>query len=481
MLSRVLPPAVLFSLGVVFASPAAAIRHFSVPTGVYPTIQSAVTAAQAAGPGDELNYIELGASPINVSGPTAIDGTKFSPTRQLVIRPDPSVPGLKRVAIASYDPGSLIFDLVAGTGEGHAVLQDLDIVRAVTNLGDLIHLVGFGHATIERCRIGAISTPGPAGAACMVITYPYSDVVRNCIFFAQYPATFSRDLQLTICSDPANSLFLYNNVFADYGVYGVDLNDGQMGSLLVLRNNVLSNNPGIAVLSDPTAFASNVALNVVVRSSYNAVMILPGHDEAVSGALAIEGANLKTMARTDLSASFVQSDWGPAAAGDANPDFFRLIATGALHGSPATDWGVNVFNGSPDAEDIAVIDDIERDPRPSGPGTGHTDRGADQIEVAAAGVEPPGIQSLLWAAPLGNPASRLRIGFRTAEAGRLILEAFDLCGRRLMHAEREVSAAANGSFTEIVPVRPGLVFYRVRLVARSGRTAESNGRVALLR
>jgi hypothetical protein len=316
----------------------------------------------------------------------------------------------------------------------------------------------------------------------MLIQYPNDIVIRNCLFFSAVPGDMDYGIVAANFADDTNSLYLYNNVVADYQLRGVDITGAAVpGPLLVVRNNVVANHPAVA--PEPLAFRSDVNLNMIVLSTHNAVFASAGFGEAVFGAQPVSGFPTGTMvrlARADLGPSFVQPAWNALPEWDPNPDFYRLVAAGPLHAAAP---GVTVTDGAPDPPDIAVRDDWEKDGRPGGL-PAHTDRGADQLEagIASAAGDLRGGSAVLWVSPARNPtrgALGLRVG--CAKAGELALELYDVAGRLVHRSHREVAAGWHGGFEGPGQETSGQFFYRLRLTARDGTSSEARGRITIVR
>ena len=92
--------------------------------------------------------------------------------------------------------------------------------------------------------------------------------------------------------------------------------------------------------------------------------------------------------------TFQQVLWRVDPANDPNLNLFRLEYGGILHHDDA-DRGVRVDDGLPNMPDLAVVNDLERDPRP-GNDRERTDRGADQVTIFDVVLD------------LGLPSSRSR-------------------------------------------------------------------------
>ncbi|NOT33521.1 MAG: right-handed parallel beta-helix repeat-containing protein [Candidatus Eisenbacteria bacterium] len=445
------------------ANPAAA-GTYVVPSAQYPSLQSAVGAAAASA--DAQNEIHVGGAPLFTSAVVTITNA-FHENHRLVIRP---VPGMNRAFIASQNGSERIFDVQGAT---NVRFQDLDIVRFSTNDNDLMFLDGCTDVLIERCRIGSIWTSvgsaGPWGN--IVIRYPINVVIRNCMVFSHRFGNFDYGITASL-GDDSNSLKLYNNDIADHSQYGVEISAHIPGELLVLRNNLVMNHRDAAI--EPVAFHSAVGNVVTVQSSHNVAFAAAGNVETIDGDLDISGlggATFKRISRDRVDDSFVKFDWDVLAGWNpnANRDFYRLLSDGELH-DHTSDYGLT---------DAAIPDDWERQPRPTGAPTQHTDRGADQV-VSNVGVESAVTsRSGLWAAPRLNPTSAVAIRFESESPGRLELEVFDLGGRRMHRESRDVAAGASGLFEWAGPGRGQVLQYRLRL-AGSGAPVTRTGRVVVL-
>jgi len=466
----------LMALAALVSTPALATAvtiDYFVPSGPTPTIQSAVAAAllnPAA-----LSRIFLVSSPIHTSSEVLI-GAPFSPSRRVLIRPA-STAG--RVTVVGDAVSADIFHFSGAGQGGGATLQDLDIVREVTNNHHLIEVdYSFSDLVVERCRIGSTdSSPSGSGGWCYVrMTNPVNVTFRNCILFSVSPGTFDYGFEVVGFPDDVGLLRLYNNDVTDYGITGIHLVDHDPnGATLILRNNVVANSPAFPATSEPTAFHSEVdATTARVLSSGNACFASPGRVQlAVAPALSLLGADLDLFGRdalgdpADNTKAFRQRLWDIAQGYDANPQFFHLWPSGVLHDG-VEDVGTTVGNGSPDPFDFAVTDDIDFDPRPSGAGSGHTDRGADQVEH---GTEDVATRSDLGAAlqtrTVDSPGPSFALRYRAGVSGTLRIEVFDLAGRRFVDESRAVSSGESGVMRRVVP--PGLVLYRATLA--TGRSA----------
>jgi hypothetical protein len=461
--------------GLLCCSSLASAGDYYVPTEDYPTLDVAVLAA--AGSADAVNTIYIRESPIYVTATISLD-SDFNCGHTLVIRPDPGIPTLRRATIASMG-FSYIFNLI---GSACVTFQDLDIVRHITNAWDLVQLTGGSDILFQRCRIGIDHlSPGAPGHAYMIIQYPTDIVIRNCIFFSAVPGDMDYGIVASNFADDTNSLYLYNNVVADYELRGVQITGAAVpGPLLAVRNNVVANHPSLAV--EPVAFWSDVNSNMIMLASHNAIFGTAGFREAVIGVQSVSGfptGTLVSLATAALAASFVDIVWDVLPEFTPNPDFYRLLDGGPLHTAPP---GVDVLDDIPVPRDIAVRDDWEKDPRPGGV-VPHTDRGADQIEaglaVAVADLRGPG--AVLFASPARNPTrGALGLEVRCGKAGLLELELFDVAGRMIYRTSRAVESGWQGGFEGPGPTS-GQFFYRLRLAARDGTTAETRGRITLIR
>ena len=355
---------------VALASPIRA-AVFPVP-GVF-TLQGAVDAARAV-PG--IHEIHLTASPVFTDARVHIGPVNPAWIWALVIRP---APGRARATIASLNGSQTIFS-IGPNGARDVYFVDLDIIRHSTNNRNLIEISSGRRITFERCRIGSDwASVGSQGWTMLAITHPTDILVRNSIFFSYMPGNFDRGIKVTY-DDNTNSLRLYNNVVADYRRVGIDITSNAADSLVLLRNNVVSNRPGLA--PEPIAYRSNVAAAVNVVSSHNVAFAGVGNSELVAGAQPISGfpaAFFLSRAVGQVGGAVVDHIWNTIPPWDPNPDFWRLQRFGSLHSPRDTTQGITVLNGVPHPQDIAVTTDIELNIRPSGVPK-HTDRGVDQVE-----------------------------------------------------------------------------------------------------
>lgn len=341
---------------------------FDVPDD-HATLQLAVAAAALSG--DVNNTITISNSPVLTSSTINI-GADFGPSRRLVIKP---AANLDRASIVNDNPTVVIITMSLAS---YVTLQDLDILRNITNGQDLVDISTCTETLIQRCRIGSHwPTTGTTGWSNIVIRYPTDVTLRNNVIFANATGTFDNGIRVAQM-EPNNSLRLYNNDISDYRECGIDIVTDPEELLILLRNNVLVNHAGL--VTEPTAFRTGVPIgNPIVVSSHNVAFASAPNVQAGAGQdIAGTGSAFLNFAKADAAASFVTMAW--AMVFDANPDHFRLLDLGPLHDGPA-DYGMTVGNTYPDIE---VSDDIEKDYRPGGI-TLHSDRGADQLEP---GTEP---------------------------------------------------------------------------------------------
>ncbi|NOT35264.1 MAG: hypothetical protein HOP12_14060 [Candidatus Eisenbacteria bacterium] len=439
---------------------------FDVPV-THATLQAAVAAAAISA--DLDNVITISASPVSTNNTVSI-GAAFSGARRLTIRPAANLP---RASVVNANPTVPIVDM---TSAGFVTLQDLDILRNITNGDHLVVMNTCEEILIERCRIGSNwVTTGTPGWSNVFITYPTGIVMRNNLLFANTPGTFDNGISAGNFNDPANSLRLYNNVVADHKIYGIRIEAGIAGALVLLRNNVVANQASLA--PEPFAYRTEVAAPPTVVASHNvafagAAFVLSGAGQDIAGL----ASSFLNFVKADVIPSFDTVDW--AMTFDANPDFYRLLAGGPLH-DDAGDYGMTVTTNGPDR---AVLDDIEKDVRPGGVSP-HSDRGADQLEPGTAntGVGAVPIRGTLLASVHANPSRFVSIAYATHAGGHLELSVVDLAGRVVHRAVRIVSAESRGRFDAPTAGRPGIHFYRLRLTQESGLVEEANGRVALIR
>jgi hypothetical protein len=344
----------------------------------FDTLQEAVEAATES---DHVtNAIEIGESPLLTSSLIFLP-RDFGADRRLVIRPGR---GLPRALIANSDPVGQ--PILAAEGAGHVTLQDLDILRNITNRSDLVTLSGCYSMIIERCRIGAIF-PGTSGWSNLSMSRPTDNIVRNCIFFACQHDILDHAIRIEMATALGNSLLLYNNVGADYRLNGIYVT-GDGDAFLLMRNNVAVNHSSDA--PDQYAYHSVVGDLMTVVTSHNVAFASVGQVEQVDGDQSISGegdVDFLRFACGQVDRAFVQHTWLVNPLENPNVDFYRLVPGGPLHNDPG-DAGADVHDGDPHPRDLAVTDDIEKDVRPAGLPL-HTDRGADQIRKGDTFLELP--------------------------------------------------------------------------------------------
>ena len=141
------PLAIVIAASVAAAAPA----EFDVPSPDYPTLAAAVAAAAASLESENIVNLQS-----NVTVGATIDlAAEFNAGHRLLIRPDPAIGGIGRAAILSTDPDAPIFHMHV-LGGGYVTLQDLDLLRNITNDGHLLTISEYSNVTIERCRLGSI-------------------------------------------------------------------------------------------------------------------------------------------------------------------------------------------------------------------------------------------------------------------------------------------------------------------------------------
>ena len=468
-LSRVIPGLLLLSLAI--ARPAVAMDA-TVPTGAFPDIQTAVAALALSVDPDNTIFL---ANPSILTSSVIFIGNAFSGLRTLTIRPATT---LARAQILSTDvSGAPILSLI-GCGSVH--VEDVDIVRVITNNGNLVRTENTSLITFERCRIGSDAPPNASGLCYMFIAYPADGgvTVKNSIFFSTYKTAFDFGLQV-ITGDPSNELFLYNDCIADYNQIGLFVNDSDIGSLILARNDVFVNN--VVSFPEPTAVVSSIAPGVIVVTSDNLAFASPAKVQAGFPPNQDLFGTAASQAPVDLPATlpvetsaFATMVWN-SPPGDPNPGFYRTLAAGPLHAPSA--YGVTVGLKTPDVHDQAVLDDFDRSIRPGGAPVLHTDRGPFQVDPSASGVgDFAGNGELLRVAPPRNPSRAMRLEFASRLAGDLQVDVFDVSGRRVAGGERLVGAGESGEFAWPAVRHAGLYLWRARL---AGAPAVS-GRVSLL-
>src|SRR5262245_37417946 len=208
---------------------------FEVPAAF--TLQDAVDAALAAG--NAVHTIDLTASPVFTTGRISIGSPPAGQLQwRLTIRPQP---GHRRATIASSNGSDTIFTIGPARDVG---FQDLDIIRHSTNNADLIEISNGTRVTFDRCRlVSDWNSVGSHGRTMLKMHYPIEVLVRNSIFFSYLPGNFDRGISATY-GDTSNSVRLYNNVIADYRIFGLEMISALARSLVLLRNNVVINRPG---------------------------------------------------------------------------------------------------------------------------------------------------------------------------------------------------------------------------------------------
>jgi hypothetical protein len=348
------------------ADPVAAVV-IDVPNDAL-TLQAAVAAAALSG--DVNNVITISNSPVLTSSTVSI-GAAFGPARQLVIKP---APNLTRASIVNDDPLAVIINMALAK---NVTLEDLDILRNITNGNSIVMISECQDILIQRCRIGSNwTTTGTGGWSNVVMQYPTDVMLRNNIMFANATGTFDYGINVEVMADPDNAIRLYNNDVSDYNQYGIRVSGVE--GLVLLRNNVVVNHEDL--ITEPFAYRTEVQNNVTVVTSHNVAFADPLKVQSVAGQdIAGTGSAFLNFPKADAPASFVTVDWNMVF--DANPDHYRLVDLGPLH-DDAGDYGNTVSNVFPDIE---VVDDIEGDYRPGGVGP-HTDRGADQLEPGTGPV-----------------------------------------------------------------------------------------------
>ena len=267
------------------------------------------------------------------------------------------------------------------TTAGSVTVQDLDLIRHVTNFEDLVRLDHCTNVVIQRCRIGSDwSTAGLASAANLRVIQPKHNVIRNCLCFSAVAGHFERGISVEMASAMDRSVLLYHNVVADHDGDGIYLQaDGDCYA--VLRNNVIVNR---ATLNpEPDAIHSIVTLLVTVDSSHNTAFATAAHVEEQGGAQAVQGTDLLRFEPIRVGEAFHKFEWVTDPAWDPNFNFFRLM-DGGLMRREVSDEGTRVAAGQPGERDEAVTNDWERDPRPDSDDE-RTDRGADQVAHLTVG------------------------------------------------------------------------------------------------
>jgi hypothetical protein len=447
------------------------------------TLVNAITAAENNK--DPDNFIYVTVTPLYTNGPIQIvpdinTGNRFDDTHRLMFRS--MVTTSPRAEIIDQAPGGEVLTLNSQAG---VTIQNLDFLRDITTLSGLMSMTQCTDVTFERCRLGYVNMSiGNPGLRMLDIWYPTHVVIRNCDFFSVIPGAFDEAIHVEAMNDKSNSLFLYNNDVSGYGKIGIRSDGaGPFASLILLRNNVAENSPAIA--PEPVAYSSGAVPPIRVLTSHNSAFAAAANAEVLdAGAQSIAGVSqpdFLLLSPTVLveTGSFITQTWD-ATPGAVNATFDHLIASGNLH-DPLRP-GVTVLDGAPDANDVAVVDDFDHEPRPSVGTDPHTDRGLDQVDAgnSAASVGKLATASGLWAAPLRNPSATLDLAIGCAEGGSLRVEMYDLGGRVLWSASRDLAGGAALTLRGPGSHAAGVVFYRVRLIARSGATHEASGRMVLV-
>ncbi|HET7225530.1 MAG TPA: hypothetical protein VFK69_07410, partial [Candidatus Eisenbacteria bacterium] len=391
--------------------------EIDVPAG-NADLQDAIDKLAASNDADNFLYISQSSFDWNTT--ITLAAFQFTNGHRLLIAPEPGV-GIARAQIVNADPHNAI---LAANQVGGVVIRDVDLLRSVTNLSELMDLSMVDDFTIERCHIGYTSASiGDPGKNMVEILYPTHLVIRNCMLFSVMPGAFADVIHASPFGDPQNSLYLYNDDISDYHEAGIRLDgSGPESSLVVMRNCVAFNSPALG--TEPVAYSSGGGThNFRVRSSHNTAFASVGHIEAIdAGGIDVAGASLPDFLQLPPTAPEEDGDvitrsWD-FTPGAVNHDFYHLIATAGLH-TPATRRGVTVLDGSPTPLDEAVRDDIDDQLRPSLGSDPHTDRGADQLdsETASAAAVPAAPARALWAAPARNPAPGLALAWRSDAEG----------------------------------------------------------------
>ena len=142
----------------------------------HPTLQLAVAAAALSV--DVDNVITISNSPVLTSSTVSI-GADFGPGRRLVIKPSAN---LTRASLVNDNPTILIIEMSTAS---YVTLQDLDILRNVTNGKDLVAIDQCEEIVVQRCRIGSNwSATGTQGWSNVIVHYPTEVTLRNNVIFA---------------------------------------------------------------------------------------------------------------------------------------------------------------------------------------------------------------------------------------------------------------------------------------------------------
>lgn len=396
-----------------FLSPAVRAAEYHVPSGPTPTLQDAIDDALVSGDPMETIYIE---ADLEVFAETVIP-FGFNASHKLLIRPGTARPRATIRMQNCCDP------VIHAVGTSYVTIQSLDIYRHITNNDHIVYYDMCSYMMIERCRIGSDWTvPGAANWSAIYWVYPFNSVIRNTMTFATAPSTFQCGIRIVNQSDPGSILRLYNNSIQGFYSGGIAL-QGTAGKVIV-RNNVVVTEE--AINPDPVGYLGDIGVGLNLVSSHNAVFCDAGDEWG--GADDIRGANFVTLAFADIGPSFLSSTWS---FDNPNPNFLKLAGGGPLH-TPAR-FGQNLTGGFPDPDDIAVLEDWERNPRPAGTPP-HTDRGADQSDSD----QTSSVEAVIPGTPLSvevrpTPArGRVEISLDAGDhEGPVAITLFDAGGRRV--------------------------------------------------
>jgi len=398
-------------LAALFLTGLAQAANYHVPSGATPTLQDAVDDAAAGLDPQETIYLD---ADIDIFAAVEI-GNDFDASHKLLICPNTTrLRSVIRMQ-ACCEPA------IHAAGAAYVTLQDLDIYRHITNNNHIIDYNLCSYMMIQRCRIGSDWTvPGALNWSAIHWVYPFNSVIRNTMTFATAPSTFQYGIEILSHDDPGSRLRLYNNSIQ--GFYGGGLAVSGTSGKIIIRNNVVVTEDAIA--PDPVGYVGNLgAVNLV--SSHNAVFCAAGDEWA--GFDDIRGANFNRFNFADIAPSFISANW---AFNVPNPNFLNLTGGGALHA--AASFGINLFGAAPDPDDLAILDDWEKNLRPAGT-PAHTDRGADQSDTdyaaldAAAPSPRAGIELSLG--PLPSRGTLEAFIRAPTSSGEISLRLFDASGR----------------------------------------------------
>lgn len=390
----------------ILAGPVPAAQ-FKVPDE-FLTIQEAVDAAMAPANPDVDNFLDLGSAVFLIHEPIRI-GPGFSQNRKLTLRPDPANPALRRVTVASDVSNQHLLEL---DHAGYVTIEDLDLIRHITNNQDLIWVDWCSQVTFHRCRMGSDwPVAGAADWSVMVLNYPQQVIVRNCTFFARATGTFDRNLYACLAADPSNRLLVYNTDFADHGLTGVEVASGGNGSLVLFRNNVVANHAPLD--PEPTALVSALADSTIVVASHNATFASPGNVEDQMGPLPLLGAEALRFNPDEAVDGFEETVWCIDPPWDPNTWFYALRGAGLLHSVAADAGSLDIESDDPYAPGFVV---------PLGAGGAPPGTGCDQPPLA--GVDPEITEPVQNAHYLFGQ----QVSFRARDrAGVCTAGAYDLC------------------------------------------------------